>query len=544
MFKKFLALLLTAVILVGAAMGCSVNVDSGPGKEPGNTEPITQETGENFSKVGYPIVKEPITVTAMHPASTIEGNAEEMSYWKKLEEVTNIHIEWERVPGDNNGVQLWYAAGNLTDFIHYPVTADIQYKYGVEGGRFADVSGLIYEYMPNMVSWFKEFPEAEKAIRQINGAIYTMPRIQKGSTSARGQLFYRTDYLEKVNLKTPTTVDEFYNVLSSIKNAGLTQGYAPLVTYTSGHIDSQLELLLFAAFGDSTEPDFGDDGTGKVVYNRTSEQYKRYLEFMNKLFKEGLLENELFTIDTATITARIKAGQAAFMTSAHFLLEEDFEDGKIHLDCLAPLTSEYTSIKKVRAYPYVTTYGGAINKDSKYVKEILRMFDINYAREEVVQGSGLYCLSQALGLEGVDWEYTNKEKTAYKINAPEDWNESIWDYVTKYVGWNQYYSAHILMATSGTGNNLARELGMMKNNIPYAVPEFPDSLMKYTSEESNAMANKLTDINSYVKQARAQFITGVEPLSNWDAYVAEIEKMGIKEVLEIKQKAYDRWNED
>lgn len=52
------------------------------------------------------------------------------------------------------------------------------------------------------------------------------------------------------------------------------------------------------------------------------------------------------------------------------------------------------------------------------------------------------------------------------------------------------------------------------------------------------------DLNSYVEQMEAKFITGVEPLSNWDNYVDTIEKMNIKRYVEIYQDAYNRWKEN
>ena len=76
--------------------------------------------------------------------------------------------------------------------------------------------------------------------------------------------------------------------------------------------------------------------------------------------------------------------------------------------------------------------------------------------------------------------------------------------------------------------NLAQELGIDKS-----------TLSRFLTEKTN----KLTDITNYVDQMRAKFITGVEPLDHWDSYLAEIERMGIGDVLEIMQTAYDRWNE-
>ena len=120
-------------------------------------------------------------------------------------------------------------------------------------------------------------------------------------------------------------------------------------------------------------------------------------------------------------------------------------------------------------------------------------------------------------------------------------------YSTLHNTWSQYYSAHVLYprisAEEGT-NSYARETGMVKNNIPYATATFPDTKMKYTAEESTEMSQKLTDLDSYVDQMRARFITGVEPLTDasWDSYVSEVNDMGLNDILAIKQAAYDRWN--
>lgn len=39
----------------------------------------------------------------------------------------------------------------------------------------------------------------------------------------------------------------------------------------------------------------------------------------------------------------------------------------------------------------------------------------------------------------------------------------------------------------------------------------------------------------------AKFITGVEPISNWDKYVETIKEMGIDRYVEIHQEAYNNW---
>lgn len=66
--------------------------------------------------------------------------------------------------------------------------------------------------------------------------------------------------------------------------------------------------------------------------------------------------------------------------------------------------------------------------------------------------------------------------------------------------------------------------------------------MLYLTNEEQEIVNTIeVDLKSYVEQLEARFITGVEPLSNWDKYVETIKGMNIEEYIEIYQGAYDRW---
>ena len=73
------------------------------------------------------------------------------------------------------------------------------------------------------------------------------------------------------------------------------------------------------------------------------------------------------------------------------------------------------------------------------------------------------------------------------------------------------------------------------------IAEVPFPLLYLTIEENDKVAATATDLTTYVEQMEAKFITGVEPLDNWDDYVKTIEAMGIDEYVEVYQAAYDRW---
>jgi putative aldouronate transport system substrate-binding protein len=51
----------------------------------------------------------------------------------------------------------------------------------------------------------------------------------------------------------------------------------------------------------------------------------------------------------------------------------------------------------------------------------------------------------------------------------------------------------------------------------------------------------MADINTYMNEMFLRFVMGTEPLANWDAYVANIRRMGIDEALAIHNTAYARF---
>lgn len=66
----------------------------------------------------------------------------------------------------------------------------------------------------------------------------------------------------------------------------------------------------------------------------------------------------------------------------------------------------------------------------------------------------------------------------------------------------------------------------------------PISLSADDSAERNDI---MAQIDTYAEEKMMHFITGVEPLENFDAYLAELKSMGIDRALEITQAAADEF---
>ena len=61
-------------------------------------------------------------------------------------------------------------------------------------------------------------------------------------------------------------------------------------------------------------------------------------------------------------------------------------------------------------------------------------------------------------------------------------------------------------------------------------------------EETEAIATISTDIVSYVNNSMAEFITGQKKLDDisWEAYLKELDKLGLQELIKNSQAAYGR----
>ena len=545
MKKKLFSVLLASVMTVSVCACGNTEPANSSEAETKQSEAASSESASQSSEVVeedkslYPLVDEPITVKGI---TTLAGEYESRIIWDKVAEITGVNVEWVVV--DSEAINTYLVGDWDFDFIHDKGLADsIVNDYGVLGGKFADYNDYL-ELMPNLQKTFEEYPEAKKAMTESNGEMYGLPYIESSATATQVRPYYRSDLLEKYDIPVPTTTEELYQALKTYKEKNGTAGLSGFQLVETGYLGS----MLYSAFGTSVQTDFEDDGTGTVVFNRTSEQYKHYLEFLNKLYEEGLIHQEYMTLDYNAALAQCQNGDTVFYNGeAHSLAAEDFEDGEFHLGVLAPLTSEYSDDQEILRQLIVSKGGMYINAESEYVEVLAQVFDIMYATEEVVEGSGLHGMSFCYGIEGVD--YIKHDDGTYDLVTPEGY-ESFTSYqynalIVDNAGRATDLEGYI---TSTPGNAQARQIGFRDNVFPYACDAskvFPTSFLKFTTDEQDVITTRYTDIQKHVTEMRDKFITGVVDIeTGWDEYCKAIETMGIAEVLEVYQASYDRWNQN
>lgn len=534
-----------AVSLCGCGNGGQTNQTTAPQKDTNTAAPAGTDvpgTGSEAYVPTYPIVEEGITVTGL-VVGCDTSISESRIVWDKVEELTGIHIDWVNI--DEEALSTYLAGNDWPDFFHtFKLTTSQINDYGVVGGRFVNYLDHL-DVMPNLAKTYEDYPGALAASTQINGEVYNLFQVAGAtSTGTTARPHVRVDVLEAAGItELPTTVDELYDQLVILKEKNGEPGMVLDTNIVNGMIP-----VLFNAFGPLHNLEFDDDGTGKIVFARVSDQMKHYYEYLHRLYDEELMNREWLTLDNTALSQFAKSGKVAYVTqaAAQSLSLDDLGGSWDNLGCLAPLTSEYDSERSLAGrVDYRPVAGMFINKDSQYVEEICKMFDIAFAEEEVAEGTGLYGQAFTYGFEDVDW-VLNDDNT-YEQIVPENF-ESFTAYQNQALRWWDFGRSDKFGSaiTSTPGNAQTRQKGYVENIIPYQATEhvFPTGVLKFTDEEQYVLDNKYADISLYITEMQAKFITGVMDIeSGWDAYVAECEKMGLSEVLEVYQASYDRWNE-
>ncbi|NLD86783.1 MAG: extracellular solute-binding protein, partial [Clostridiales bacterium] len=521
--------------------------------EPKKEEPKKEEKKEEapaeeksiYNETGYPIMNELTTFTAYNSWDTNCSEwGDNQAIFRVMRDLTNIDWEFSNIPAAeySTKLNLEFAAGIYYDFYPSGTSNEIIYNYGIKGGMLYEFSDKLEKVMPNLWSLRDEYPDMMKIISENNGSIYTVPAICYTATAGAGNVYVRTDYLTEAGFdREPATVDEFYDVLVGMQETvgQRIDGFIPYLPYSVGQINRDNEMFIFAALGDYSNTGFNLDENGKVIYAGATEQMRRYFEFMSKIYKEKLFNNEAYTMEPATALAMIQAGQTGVTTYGTVISMDSFPSGNYDVSLMAPLTSEYSNVQKVDAQMPVSKPGRCISVQCEYPEAILRWCDILYSEEEVAPG--LNSTSMFLGIRGETWDYTDDSKNYYKRLAPEGTeNVNVW--IISYGAPQIHFGLNFLAVDNGSApGQKTKALGYLEKHLPYEVEPFPAKYFVFDDADTERYQNLWTDIGPYIDEMKAKFISCVESVDNFDKYVETLDKMKLNEVCEIMQRGYDKF---
>jgi putative aldouronate transport system substrate-binding protein len=516
--------------------GCT---DPPDGTDPGRRQeaPVVE-----VKSAGFPIVDAPITLHMMAARFNAHGEWKDMLVFKEYEAKTGIHVEWDTVPDNffKEKRNIVLAGDHLPDaFYRAKLSASDEVNYGTQG-VFIPLNGLIDRYGPNIKAMFAQYPEVKRSITAPDGNIYTLPQIANYLAPRINQKpWINKKWLDNLDLPMPTTTDDYYRVLKAFKEQDPNGNGLPDEIPWSGTRDLTIWTGLRGAWGLGTtgaQNKYFDLGpAGQVRFYPADPRYKELLEYMAKLYKEGLIDREVFTADSAQFELKGRKGLVGSLNSnnATGVGPEHFAD----YVGMPALQGPHGDRLYSQVLPLLQVQGTfAITKANPYPEATMRWVDTFYSEE----GSKFF----RMGIEGQTYDVMTDGTIQYKDSISHNPQGLSFDQaVGQFSPWPGGGLPHMIYEKyDRTPNSLASTLAAAQLLEPYVPKEIWPNFL-FTAAEQDQVNALQTDINTYVGEMRIKFITGAAPFSAWDDYVDTLRNMGVADLTDIYAAAYTRYKQ-
>jgi len=529
-------LLLSSTLLLAACGG-----DAASEENAANTE-----DRQEVSTEGFPIVEEPIEMSLMAPGTGM-AEWEDMPTLIEYEDMTNIGFEYNTPPLNDfsTNFNLAFASGDLPDVVYgtdtETLTPAMEVDYGQQG-LLLSLNDLIDEHAPNLSQILDERPEIEQSITSTDGNIYALPRIGGGPTASwiRGPVWINGAWMEELGIEeVPTTVEGFYDMLVRFRDEDPNgNGEADEIPLTDVQMDSTRPWLL-SAFGIK---EWGiEEHDGNVRYAPITENYRGYLEFMNRLYSEELLDVEVFSQADEQKKAKGEDNRlGAFPDWYSFFTTGQTEEEGMANPMMGPMTSEYSEEPLFPMSNGIQRGTFAITHENPNPEATMRWVDYFYSAE------GYDFINR--GPAGYLWDWADEEGGERVYNEDleasdrEEYRGQITpDYGITTPGSTDYDLEPIGNDEAQTPFQRFLEEETNEKIIQHGEVAYPQVYL--TAEEQEVVSGIEVDLDTFIRNSEAQFITGQTELTDesWNEYVSTIENMGVEEYVEVYQAAYDRW---
>lgn len=533
--------LLIVVALAVTAAGIAFATGQPTGDEPGKILP---------NMAGLRIVDDPIQMTAIAKLESPHTvtNPDELPFMQYIQAETGIDWIFDAAVDEDAYMQklnLTFASGDLPDVVYSGVQPQFR-SFILEQssiGNIVPLNDLVEEYGPNVASVLSDRPDIRRMLTLPDGNIYSLfSAIEEEHYNWVDSHFINHEWLDRVGMDMPTTIDELYEVLLAFKTQdangnGDPNDEIPMSTRETGWAGCRIDSF-FGAFGIHDSEDNNHIGVenGKVFITATDDRYRTALEFFNKLYEDGLLDPESFTQSTGQLRAKAQNGQVGLfiwfnpMTITGLDLIDAYSlmppvSGSRH-----PATAWLT-----KTVPGFVGYRYLITKDNPYPEVAMRYADILMDRGEMSLNAGFGRQDHFWeSLSGGDWTL-NYDKIPEGLGVVQHRAAATLYNQVAFIDrelWKQYRGGPETIYVLRT--NWWAELADLEHGP--ALPIFWFSRM-----DGAEVARIGTDLKSYVEEMRARFILEGVTDSTWNEYVSNIERIGADRLVEIYQKAHDEY---
>lgn len=545
MTKKMfgLSVLICFVMIVTLMSGCSTkNSASDKPKDQGNAQSNNQQKQNDGGNSDSQTEKMKLRFFTYYPEQTkIDG-----FFMNFLKNKFNFDAEFIVSSGETakEKLNLMLASGDIPDF--FGASTFEEYDKMIDQGIVGEINPEdLKTYAPRFWEFLHRVAGDDPFMNtRRNGKVYGIPGLWDLGPHVY-TVNFREDWLKKVGItKTPETLDEMEEALKKFRNDdpdgnGKQDTYG--ITGTAESVDT-LFTYVFGAYG--VYPGIFTEDNGKIVRGEILPGAKDALTVLNRWYQEGLIDQEFIVNKGKNVEDKMvqeKAGAVGtywygYAPTGVFCCN----DAYVALNKKNPQASfvsipgpkgpdgKYGMVQTNPVYGAVSVFGKQLEKDHDKLVKYLELFDYTSFDVEAK-------IAIRYGEEGKT--FNRNSDGSFSYIPPYDDQKERWKYgfdgaYSVPGGWNDDYNLEL--ASFDTPDKSMMPIREKLMNMGTGKYEILNSITKPIFNDHQERLNKLT------MQAFIDMITGKKPISEFDNYVAEWNKMGGDKVMEEAQQAYDK----
>lgn len=542
---------------VGVLAGCGNS--QGGGKDTAASSDTSDQGGQSGEKAEKEEKEsassgEKVKLTALISKHSLTKDVNEMEWLNILEEENGVDIEWQQITADwDQKKSVMFAGGDIPDIL-FKATATTD--FATYNGLFENLAPYIEAGdMPNVAGMFEDHPELRTLCTDENGAIYGLPNYRSLWPRTNRVLYINKTWVDALGLQMPSTMDELHEVLLAFRDKD-----------PNGNGDTTDEIpldfngfpsFLLGCFGvplmNESDGYYVEDGTVKNF--RVDENYKEFMIWLQELYGEGLINEEVITQDYSKFQSLARGEGTTAKVGVTLGWESGDRFGTEVADQYVPLPAlkphaDSDENEVYWGYYYdnnsVNAATVALSANCKNMEAAVSFIDDFYAEE-----IGIQVLFG--GMNEVDNCIQDNGDGTYTVLPPADSSidPGTWKWTNSFADYSPYYIADDMKDKLTMGEDMARVLAEREPLDPTLdlmeekCDTYPAKFINYTTDENADLAMNQSNINNIVDQTYAAWLTdstrNIE--EEWDAYVKSVYDIGLAQNLEIRQTAYERYLE-
>lgn len=540
--KKIISGILAASMLTATVTGCSAGEKE---TAPAETKAVIEssipekvsdtlasaESGEN----SFLCADNPVTFTFFNIFDGLTFDPSWMVF-QEAAKMTNVTLESsvsQSASDEKTAYNLMLSSGKLADIISYVDIAEME-KLGRDGGLIP-LNDLIDEHAPNIKKMLEEDETFRKIATATDGNIFVIPKMQNSMPVAEAD-FIRMDWLEKLNLEVPETIDELHTVLKAFRDSDPNgNGVKDEIPFFSRQGNRSFNDVLNLWDAHDSFHVRGD----KITYGPMEEEFKLAMSNAVKWYQEGIIDPEWFTRGAAGRDVLLGGNLGGYCNDwiggcYNYNVKLADEIPGFQFDVIAPVKNQ--NGEQILHTTRTGLSGWGISSQCEDPVAAIKYFD--FWLSDVGNKMINY------GIEGVT--YTEKDGVVEYTDAITQADKTVVlelrTYGVQYrIGGIQDYEYERAWITPEAAE--AIKMLMDGNYVNVPVPQLNGTFfLKYEEEEAAEYSKLMAGINAYTMEMIQKWVLGSADFeSTYDSYVEELKKKGIDRAIEINQKAFEAY---